>query len=151
MAASKSASRALTLVAAGALMLGLSACSGGDSDDSASGDSGSGDLTTVDFVAVGPEGGWRDANEQAIKDAFSEDAGFDLKYAPAASPTDQKSQVDAFTTFVNDEVDVILLTAHRAGTTRSSSPKRPRSPSSCSTAVSTRATTSTSRASPPTT
>ena len=114
MAASKSASRALTLVAAGALMLGLSACSGGDSDDSASGDSGSGDLTTVGFVAVGPEGGWRDANEQAIKDAFSEDAGFDLKYAPAASPTDQKSQVDAFTTFVNDEVDVILLTATEA-------------------------------------
>ena len=80
----------------------------------ASGDTGSGDLTTVGFVAVGPEGGWRDANEQAIKDAFSEDAGFDLKYAPAASPTDQKSQLDAFSTFVNDEVDVILLTATEA-------------------------------------
>ena len=65
-------------------------------------------------MAVGPEGGWRDANEQAIKDAFTEDAGFDLKYAPAASPTDQKSQLDAFSTFVNDEVDVILLTATEA-------------------------------------
>ena len=98
-------------VGAGALALGLAGCSGG----SASGDAESGDdLTTVGFVAVGPEGGWRDANEQAIKDAFSEDAGFDLKYAPAASPTDQKSQLDAFSTFVNDEVDVILLTATEA-------------------------------------
>ena len=115
MAASKSASRGvLTLAAAGALIVGLSACSGGDSDSTASGESGGDDLTTVGFVAVGPEGGWRDANEQAIKDAFSEDAGFDLKYAPAASPTDQKSQLDAFSTFVNDEVDVILLTATEA-------------------------------------
>jgi len=114
MAASKSASRGvLTLAAAGALIVGLSACSGDDSDSTASGD-GSGELTTVGFVAVGPEGGWRDANEQAIKDAFSQEAGFDLKYAPAASPTDQKSQLDAFSTFVNDEVDVILLTATEA-------------------------------------
>jgi simple sugar transport system substrate-binding protein len=114
MAASRSASRGvLTLAAAGALIVGLSACSGDDGDSSASGD-GSGELTTVGFVAVGPEGGWRDANEQAIKDAFSQEAGFDLKYAPAASPTDQKSQLDAFSTFVNDEVDVILLTATEA-------------------------------------
>lgn len=101
------------LVAAGALALGLTGCSGnpgsGGSDDAADGD-----LTTVGFVAVGPEGGWRDANEQAIKDAFTKDAGFDLKYAPASSPTDQKSQIDAFQTFVNDEVDAILLTATEA-------------------------------------
>ena len=104
----------LGFVGAGVLALGLAGCSGGgDSGDNgnAGGDS---DLTTVGFVAVGPEGGWRDANEQAIKDAFTEDAGFDLKYAPASSPTDQKSQLDAFATFVNDEVDVILLTATEA-------------------------------------
>ncbi|KRB36531.1 UNVERIFIED_CONTAM: substrate-binding domain-containing protein [Microbacterium sp. SLM126] len=101
-------------VGAGALALGLAGCAGGGNDDSGS-DGGSGDeLITVGYVAVGPEGGWRDANEQAIKDAFSEDAGFDLKYAPAASPTDQKSQIDAFATFVNDEVDAILLTATEA-------------------------------------
>ncbi|MFH8248738.1 substrate-binding domain-containing protein [Microbacterium sp. B2969] len=100
-------------IGAGALALGLAGCSGSASGDSADGGD-SGDLTTVGFVAVGPEGGWRNANEQAIKDAFTEDAGFDLKYAPAASPTDQKSQIDAFTTFVNDEVDVILLTATEA-------------------------------------
>jgi ABC-type sugar transport system substrate-binding protein len=102
-------------VGAGALALGLAGCAGGgDNGDADSGDTGGDDLTTVGFVAVGPEGGWRNANEQAIKDAFTEEAGFDLKYAPAASPTDQKSQIDAFATFVNDEVDVILLTATEA-------------------------------------
>jgi galactofuranose transport system substrate-binding protein len=104
----------LGFVGAGALALGLAGCAGGGDDAGAdTGDTGN-DLTTVGFVAVGPEGGWRNANEQAIKDAFTEEAGFDLKYAPASSPTDQKSQIDAFSTFVNDEVDVILLTATEA-------------------------------------
>jgi len=102
------------IAAVGALTLGLAGCSGssdpGDADNGSSG----GDVITIGYVAVGPEGGWRDAHEQAIKDAFTEDAGFDLKYAPAASPTDQKSQLDAFATFVNDEVDAILLTATEA-------------------------------------
>jgi ABC-type sugar transport system substrate-binding protein len=104
----------LGFVGAGALALGLAGCASGDTDSGSGDGGGEGDLTTVGFVAVGPEGGWRDANEQAIKDAFTTDAGFDLKYAPAASPTDQKSQIDAFATFVNDEVDVILLTATEA-------------------------------------
>jgi ABC-type sugar transport system substrate-binding protein len=104
----------LGFVGVGVLALGLAGCSGDNADANGSGSGGDGDLVTVGFVAVGPEGGWRDANEQAIKDAFTEEAGFDLKYAPAASPTDQKSQLDAFSTFVNDEVDVILLTATEA-------------------------------------
>ena len=103
----------VTIAATGALVAGLSACSGG-ADAGSTGDAAGSDVTTVGFVAVGPEGGWRNANEQAIKDAFTKDAGFDLKYAPAASPSDQKSQLDAFSTFVNDEVDVILLTATEA-------------------------------------
>ncbi len=100
-------------IGVGALALGLAGCATTGGDDAGSG-GGEGDLTTVGFVAVGPEGGWRNANEQAVKDAFTEDAGYDLKYAPAASPSDQKSQLDAFSTFVNDEVDVILLTATEA-------------------------------------
>lgn len=102
------------MIGAGVLALGLAGCAGGGSDTADSGSAGGDELVEVGFVAVGPEGGWRNANEQAIKDAFSEEAGFDLKYAPAASPTDQKSQLDAFSTFVNDEVDVILLTATEA-------------------------------------
>ncbi len=98
------------IIGVGVLALGLAGCAAPDSGSGGGAD----ELLTVGFVAVGPEGGFRNANEQAIKDAFSTEAGFDLKYAPAASPSDQKSQIDAFTTFVNDEVDAILLTATEA-------------------------------------
>ncbi|GAB2558391.1 ABC transporter substrate-binding protein [Leucobacter ruminantium] len=97
------------LVATSALVLGLAGCSGGGTDG---GDSG-GDVTTIGFVAVGPEGGWREANETNIQDTFTKDAGYDLKYAPATNG-DQKSQIDAFTSFVDEGVDVILLSATEA-------------------------------------
>ena len=81
-------------------------------------------------MAVGPEGAWREANEQNIQDTFTEDAGYELKYAPATN-LDQKSQIDAFTSFVDEGVDVILLSATPrppAGRTRSSVRRRRRSP-----------------------
>ncbi|MGI9823014.1 ABC transporter substrate-binding protein [Agromyces sp. Marseille-Q5079] len=100
----------LGLAAVGALSIGLAACSsGGDSGSDADAD----ELTTVGFVAVGPEGAWREANETNIQDTFTKDAGFDLKYAPATN-LDQKSQIDAFTSFVDEGVDVILLSATEA-------------------------------------
>lgn len=93
----------------GALTLALTACGGGDDDTStSSGDDGG--LVTVGFVAVGPEGGWRQANEANVQDTFTEEAGFELKYAPATN-LDQRSQIDAFTSFVDEGVDVILLSA----------------------------------------
>lgn len=98
------------LAAAGALV--LSGCSG-SSDSGGSTSGANGDLVTVGFVAVGPEGAWRQANEQNIQDTFTEDAGFALKYAPATN-LDQKSQIDAFTSFVDEGVDVILLSATEA-------------------------------------
>jgi simple sugar transport system substrate-binding protein len=94
----------------------LTACGGGASDDGGSGSAdggGDGDLTTIGFVAVGPEGAWRNANEQNVQDTFTKEAGFDLKYAPAAN-LDQKSQIDAFTAFVDEGVDLILLSATEA-------------------------------------
>lgn len=88
-----------------ALALSLAACSGGgDGDD---------DMITIGFVAVGPEGAWRAANEQNIRDTFTADAGFDLRYAPATN-LDQQSQIAAFTSFVDEGVDVILLSATEA-------------------------------------
>ncbi|MFJ2369114.1 substrate-binding domain-containing protein [Microbacterium sp. NPDC087665] len=113
MFAKKRIRTALGLAAAGMLAIGLTACAGGGSD--AGGDTGgdSGELTTVGFVAVGPEGAWREANEANIQDTFTEEAGFDLKYAPATN-LDQKSQIDAFTSFVDAGVDVILLSATEA-------------------------------------
>jgi ABC-type sugar transport system substrate-binding protein len=103
--------RAFTgLALAGALTLSLAACSSGSSDEPA----GAGDeLVTVGFVAVGPEGGWRTANEQNIQDSFSKDNGFDLKYAPATNG-DQNSQITAFTSFIDEGVDAILLSATEA-------------------------------------
>jgi ABC-type sugar transport system substrate-binding protein len=100
------------LALAGAVALGLSACSGGGGGgDDASGDGG--DLTTIGFVAVGPEGGWRTANEKNIQDSFSEENGFELKYAPASNG-DQNSQITAFTSFIDEDVDAILLSATEA-------------------------------------
>jgi ABC-type sugar transport system substrate-binding protein len=104
--------------------LGLAACGGDDDDSEATAPDGttagaaattaeagdSGDLVTVGFVAVGPEGAWRAANEANIQATFTKEAGFDLKYAPAAN-LDQQSQIDAFTSFVDEGVDVILLSA----------------------------------------
>src|SRR5690554_1184815 len=90
------------LVGAGALVLGMTGCASGGGGGETGGD----ELISVGFVAVGPEGNWRAANEQNIQDTFTKDAGYDLKYAPAAN-LDQKSQIDAFTSFVDEEVDVI--------------------------------------------
>ncbi|KQQ09819.1 ABC transporter substrate-binding protein [Rathayibacter sp. Leaf296] len=97
----------LGFAAVGAMALGLAGCSGGDSEAGAGGE---GDLTTIGFVAVGPEGAWRQANETNIEDTFTEEAGYDLKYAPATNG-DQKSQIDSFTSFVDEGVDIILLSA----------------------------------------
>ena len=100
----------LGLAAIGALSIGLAACSSGGGNGAEAGED---DLITVGFVAVGPEGAWREANETNIQDTFTEEAGFDLKYAPATN-LDQKSQIDAFTSFVDEGVDVILLSATEA-------------------------------------
>jgi galactofuranose transport system substrate-binding protein len=98
---------AVATALAAVLALSLAGCS----EDSGSGNgSGDEDLITVGFVAVGPEGAWREANEKNMQETFTKEAGFDLRYAPATN-LDQKSQIDAFTAFVDEEVDVILLSA----------------------------------------
>jgi len=94
---------------AAALALALSACGG----DGGSGSGGEDDRIVIGFVAVGPEGGWRAANEQNIKDTFTAEAGYELKYAPATN-LDQQSQIAAFTSFVDEGVDIILLSATEA-------------------------------------
>lgn len=103
----------IAVLALSCLTFSLAACGGGESDaDSTSGGS-SGDLVTVGFVAVGPEGGWRTANENDVKAAFSKEAGFDLKYSPATDGS-QNSQITAFTSFIDEGVDAILLSATEA-------------------------------------
>ncbi|PJM72547.1 sugar ABC transporter substrate-binding protein [Bifidobacterium primatium] len=94
----------LAAVVAASTLVGLAAC-GGSAGDSKS-DSGQ---KTVGFVAVGPEGGFRTANENDIKQAFK-DAGFNLVYSPTQN-NDQQKQIQAFNKFVNDEVDAIILSS----------------------------------------
>ena len=88
-------------------MASMAACGGGSSDGDSS--SSKSDKKTIGFVAVGPEGGFRTANENDLKKAF-EDAGFDLVYSPTQN-NDQQKQIQAFNKFVNDEVDAIVLSA----------------------------------------
>src|SRR5690625_7115334 len=73
------------VIGAAALVLGLAACGGGDSNGGNGGDGGEsngggassdGELTTIGFVAVGPEGAWRQANETNIRETFTEEAGY---------------------------------------------------------------------------
>lgn len=108
----KSFRTGIAVLALSGLTLGLAAC-GSDDDSSGGGSGGGDDVVTVGFVAVGPEGGWRTANENNIKEAFSAENGFDLKYSPASDGS-QNSQITAFTSFIDEEVDVILLSATEA-------------------------------------
>jgi simple sugar transport system substrate-binding protein len=97
------------LGAASAAVLALSLAACGSDDPADSGD----ETITIGFVAVGPEGAWRAANEKNVQETFTADKGFELKYAPATN-LDQQSQIAAFTSFVDEGVDVILLSATEA-------------------------------------
>src|SRR5690625_3551935 len=111
----KRSRRLLATSAAMMAALARGACGGGgdgdaEADSTGGGGGSSDDLPTIGFVAVGAEGAWRQANEQNIQDTFTEEAGYDLKFAPAAN-LDQASQISAFTSFVDEGVDLILLSA----------------------------------------
>lgn len=122
----KSIRNGFMAVVAGTSMVALAACGGGG--DSAatpeSEETGDADVDvsaecpanldgiTVGFVAVGPEGGWRDANENNVQAAFK-DAGAEVKYAGTAD-NDQANQLQAFSSFVDEGVDIILLSATEA-------------------------------------
>lgn len=95
--------KALAAAVAGASLIGFAAC--GASGDKKADDG----QKTVGFVAVGPEGGFRTANENDLKTAFK-DAGFKLIYSPTQN-NDQQKQIQAFNKFVNDDVDAIILSA----------------------------------------
>ena len=95
--------KAIAVCASAAALVSMAACgssnAGSKSDD--------GGKKTIGFVAVGPEGGFRTANENDLKKAFK-DAGFNLVYSPTQN-NDQQKQIQAFNKFVNDEVDAIVL------------------------------------------
>ncbi|MCC3763737.1 ABC transporter substrate-binding protein [Glycomyces sp. TRM65418] len=91
-------------VGAGALLLGLTACGGGDD----SGDGGSGDGLVVGFAQVGAESAWRTANSESVKSAAeADDRIAELKFVDGQQ--EQEKQIEAIRNFITQQVDVIVL------------------------------------------
>ena len=93
-------------VVVGAIALTLSGCaaSGG------AGEGGGGsDLITVGFAQTGSESGWRAANTESMKTAFSEENGFKLIFN--AADNKPENQIAAVHSFINQGVDAIVIAA----------------------------------------
>lgn len=90
-------------------MLALTACSSDAEGDSsaAGGGSSDGDLITVGFAQTGSESGWRSANTESMKAAFSTDNGFELIFN--AADNDPAAQIAAVRSFINQDVDAIVI------------------------------------------
>jgi galactofuranose transport system substrate-binding protein len=91
----------------GVVALAATGCSGaaGASDK---GDSGSnGKVIKVGFAQTGSESGWRSANTESMKDAFSAKNGFKLIFN--AADNKPENQIAAVRSFINQGVDAIVI------------------------------------------
>jgi len=99
---------AASIAILGAFALAVTGCSSGSGGDSGdSGDSGGGELVSVGFAQTGSESGWRSANTESMKTAFSEENGFDLTFN--AADNDPAAQIAAVRSFINQGVDAIVI------------------------------------------
>jgi galactofuranose transport system substrate-binding protein len=90
----------------GAAALTVTGCAGSGNDSA--GDSGDdGGLVSVGFAQTGSESGWRSANTESMKTAFSEENGFDLTFN--AADNDPAAQIAAVRSFINQGVDAIVI------------------------------------------
>ena len=89
---------------AGAIALAVTGCSSGGS-----GGGGGKKLYTVGFAQTGSESGWRAANTESMKDAFSEANGFKLIFN--AADNKPENQIAAVHSFINQGVDAIVIAA----------------------------------------
>ncbi len=100
--------KTLGLLAAGALVLALSACGG--TTPAAPGGNGAKnkpvDQIVVGFAQVGAESGWRTANTKDIQDSFKE-AGIQLKFSDAQQK--QENQIKAIRSYIQQGVDYIAF------------------------------------------
>ena len=90
---------------AGALALAMTGCAGG-----AGGGGGGGEddgVITVGFAQTGSESGWRAANTESMKTAFSEENGFKLVFNAADNKIE--AQIAAVRSFINQGVDAIVV------------------------------------------
>lgn len=87
----------------GALALAMTGCAGG-----AGGGGGADDgVITVGFAQTGSESGWRAANTESMKTAFSEENGFKLVFNAADNKIE--AQIAAVRSFINQGVDAIVI------------------------------------------
>lgn len=91
------------IAALGIAALALSGCASGG----AGGGGGDDDLITVGFAQTGSESGWRSANTESLKAAFSEENGFELIFN--AADNKQEAQIAAVRSFINQGVDAIVI------------------------------------------
>ena len=88
------------VAAVAALAISLTGCAGGTggADDG---------LITVGFAQTGSESGWRAANTESMKTAFSEENGFKLVFNAADNKIE--AQIAAVRSFINQGVDAIVI------------------------------------------
>ena len=89
----------------GVVALAATGCSGASS--AASSGSKDGKVITVGFAQTGSESGWRSANTESMKDAFSAKNGFKLIFN--AADNKPENQIAAVRNFINQGVDAIVI------------------------------------------
>jgi galactofuranose transport system substrate-binding protein len=67
----------------------------------------SGELITVGFSQVGHESDWRTASTNSVKEAFSEENGFDLQFVDCDN--DSEAQLTSVRNFIQQQVDYIII------------------------------------------
>ena len=92
----------------GAMSLVISGCGSADpGTGTASSGGGTSDMIKVGFAQTGSESGWRSANTESMKEAFSKENGFDLTFN--AADNDPAAQIAAVRSFINQGVDAIVI------------------------------------------
>jgi simple sugar transport system substrate-binding protein len=87
----------------GAAALVLTGCAGPGANNAGGGD----DVITVGFAQTGSESGWRSANTESMKAAFSKENGFELKFNAADNKIE--AQIAAVRGFITQGVDAIVI------------------------------------------
>jgi simple sugar transport system substrate-binding protein len=98
------------VVLLGAVTLIAASCggsNGGEDSNGADAGEGGGELITVGFAQTGSESGWRSANTESMRAAFSEENGFNLIFN--AADNDPAAQIAAVRSFINQGVDAIVI------------------------------------------
>lgn len=97
-----------------ALALAAASCGGDDDAEETATTAGAdttaaaaAELVTVGFAQTGSESGWRSANTESMKAAFSEENGFELVFN--AADNDPAAQIAAVRSFINQGVDAIVI------------------------------------------